>query len=571
MNYLVFYVLALLHNPVVLADVPVKYPQNYFQPPLDTPLTIAGNFGEPRKGHFHTGLDFKTGEEEGHKVVAAADGYVSRINISSGGYGNALYITHPNGYVTVYGHLKEFVPKLMERLRKEQYAKKSFSVDFSLLPNEMPVKQGELIALSGNTGASGGPHLHFEIRDEKENAINPLLFGVQLKDDMKPLAAHIQFYAMDELKYNSNWHRVKLNGKNGEYETGKEPIKLNAKKIGIAVHTYDVLNFTDNVVGLYNIKMFDNGQLCYEYQMDRLSFKENRYVISQVDYPVFLTEASKSFNKCFVEPGNYCPVYHNLKNRGIVDLSNTKAHEIKVELTDFAGNTSAVTSYVVYDATAKVFKPTEKNYEARFDYDKDNEFANSDVSLKIPKGCLLDTVYFNYSSTLSTDPGIYSKVHQLDHMFTQAFDWFWVSIRAEKLNNKFLHKAVVVYRTDGGDEVARGGTYENAFVKARVREFGTYYLRIDTTPPHILPVNISSNRNLKKEKKILIKISDNLSGINTFNTYIDDQWVVTDYDAKASLLTHYLDTQLKPGTHTFKLVVEDERKNVAEYTSTFKW
>ena len=209
----------------------------YFGNVLDiSPPTIVGNFGEPRRLHFHTGLDFRTNQEEGHAVFAAADGYISRINVSSVGYGNALYITHPNGYVSVYGHLQRFNSKIMQRLRKEQYAKENFAVDFYLQPNEISVKKGDTIALSGNTGGSGGPHLHFEIRDSAERIYNPMLFGYKLKDDMKPVVSFLKFYALDELKNKSDGYRTKVLNNHGVYEVTGGIIKLNAAQVGLSVN-----------------------------------------------------------------------------------------------------------------------------------------------------------------------------------------------------------------------------------------------------------------------------------------------------------------------------------------------
>ena len=570
MRFLILYLFALLCL-LPQTKQAVEYPQNYFKSPLDIPLTIAGNFGEPRKGHFHTGLDFKTNEETGHKVFAAADGYVSRINVSSGGYGNALYITHPNGFVTVYGHLKEYSAAIMERLRKEQYAKESFSVDFPLPPGEISVKQGDVVALSGNTGASGGPHLHFEIRDAAENAINPLLFGIQLLDDIKPAIHFLKFYPMDSLKYKCDGYREKVSGKEKEgVYTINNTVALNSSLVGISVNTYDMINQSESDIGIYDMRLYNDSKLIYEYRVDRMTFTENRYVISQLDYPIFLNEGNKNFQKCFVEPGNHLPVYHYVANRGIIDLSDGKMHDIKIAVSDFAGNTSNVNLKVKYDATSKLFKPNDLTYIKRFDYDHENEFTDADIKLEIPKGCLLDTVYFNHTAALATMKGVFSKVHQVDRPSTQAFEWFYISLKAEKLPTGLRDKAVVVYKDERGTETSRGGKYDEGFVKAKGREFGTYFIRIDTTAPEINPVNIEKGKNMRKEKKILVKISDDLSGIANFSTYLDGKWVVTDYDGKSSTLTHTLDAQLSAGEHVFKVVVTDERKNTAEYSVGFR-
>jgi len=550
--------------PKQLAD------EKYFGPVLDiSPPTIVGNFGEPRRLHFHTGLDFRTNQEEGHKVFAAADGYISRINVNGAGYGNALYITHPNGYVTVYGHLQRFNEEIMQRLRKEQYSKENFAVDFYLQPNEIPVNKGDMIALSGNTGGSGGPHLHFEIRDSLERIYNPMMFGYKLKDDMKPVVSLLKFYPLDDLKYKSDGYRTKVLLKSGIYEVSGSVLKLNSSQVGVSINAWDVINLSDAHIGIYNITVFDGDRMIYEYQMDRIAFSDKRNVLSHTDYPIFANESHRTFHKCFVEPGNHCPVYCNLANSGVIDLSDGKAHDIHMEVSDFSGNVSLVKFKLEQDKSSTLFKAGDLKYTTRFDYDHENEFSNSDIKIKIPEGCLFDNVFFNYSSALSTDPTVFSKVHAVDNSNTQIFDWFSLSIKTENLNSALTDKAIVIYKDGTGATTSRGGKFENGFVTCKAREFGTYYVRIDTTAPQIKPLNVIAGKNMRTYKKLLFKITDNLSGITDFDTYLDDKWVVTDYDAKSATLFHVLSDSISTGEHTFKVVVVDERSNRADYSIKF--
>jgi murein DD-endopeptidase MepM/ murein hydrolase activator NlpD len=558
-------------QPTTLTSPQQLANEGYFGRVLDiSPATIVGNFCEPRKGHFHTGLDFRTNQQEGHAVYAAADGYVSRINVSGGGYGNALYITHPNGYVTVYGHLQQFSSKLTQRLRKEQYAKESFTVDFELPAGEFIISKGEKVALSGNSGGSGGPHLHFEIRDLQERVYNPMLFGYKLKDDLKPVCSSLKFYPLDDLKNKSEGYRVKLVlNKERVYELEGGILKVNAERLGFSVNTYDVMNLTDAHVGIYNLTVFDGSKMIYQYQADRISFPEKRYVLSHIDYPIFMNESRRAFHKCFVEPGNKGPLYPSVLNAGVIDLSDGRVHELNAEVSDYAGNVSLVKFKLQWDEASVLFKEKKEKYTKRFDYHKDNDFANSDIKAMIPKGHLFDDVFFNYSSSLSTEPTIFSRVHELDQSNTQVFDWFPISIKTEKLNPVLADKAVVVYKDANGSISSRGGKVESGFITTKAREFGTYYVKLDTTIPQIKVLNVTSGKNMRASKKIVAKITDNLSGIADFDTYIDDKWVLTNYDAKGATLTHLLDQKLSSGQHTFKIIVEDERKNRAEYSVKF--
>lgn len=552
-------------SPLVL---PESKPDSFISP-LDIPLTLAGNFGEPRKSHFHTGLDFRTNQMEGLNVRAVANGYVSRINVSGGGYGNALYITHPGGFTTVYAHLLEFKGKIAERLRTEQYAKESFAVDFNLPAGELPVNQGDIIALSGNTGGSGGPHLHFEIRDANEWPHNPMLYGYNLKDDKKPVIGFMKFYPQGALKNTAEGYRVRPSLVNGMYEI-PSLLLVNDTVVGFSANAYDLINNTSNTMGIYNLTVFDNDKMVYDYRMDKLSFSDKRYVMSHVDYEIFMNEGRKSFHKCFVEPGNKCPTYSNLVNAGNIHLGDGKSHKITVEVTDFAGNASIVKFEMRYSRSATTFKPRNFNYTTLFSCNKPNTFETRDVKVNLPANCLFDDLYLNYNMSTPPDSNTtYSMIHRIGKSKDWVFDWFDVSLKTERLPNALADKAVVICKEDNGGAASKGGTFSNGMISARTRDFGTFYVKIDTTPPGIQALNVAPGKNMRVYKKLLFKIWDNLSGISDFDTYIDGEWTVTQYDQKSAMLTHHLDLSMPTGEHTFKVVVTDERKNRKEFSIKF--
>ncbi len=548
-----------------------RYPQNYFKTPLDLPVLLAGNFGEPRRSHFHTGLDIQTNSEEGHKVLAAAEGYISRINVSAVGYGNALYITHPNGYVSVYGHLQQFNAAITEKVRRVQYANHSFEVDFNPAPGDFPVKQGDLIALSGNSGGSGGPHLHFEIRDTNEIPYNPLLFGIKMIDNLKPIVNAVKFYPLDSLKYDCPGYRLKTELKGAEYKLPSELVKLNAGLVGFSVNAFDVMDGSENHIGIYSISVTDNGKLVYQFKMNQVPFFYKRYVASHLDYAIFINESNHEFHKCFLDPGNRLPVYSHVVNRGMINLADGNEHKVEVQVNDFSGNTSTIKFTLAYDSSSTAFKRVTNKYSTVLYYGKENSYSTDDLKLSFPKNCLFDTIHLRCTAALATDPKIYSKIHQVGNSDEQAFDWFDISVRAERLAEGLRSKAVLMYKDNNGETAFRGGVFDNGFIKTRGRDFGQYYIVVDSTAPAIRPLNVSPMKNMQAAKKIELKITDDISGIETYSGYMDGKWVLTSYDAKNALFTCDIDAALPHGEHVYRIVVADERKNKADYSVKFKW
>ena len=262
------------------------YPQNYFRSPMDIPIYLAGNFGELRTNHFHAGIDIKTQGVEGKKIYAAADGYVSRIKVQHGGYGKVVYIDHPNGYTTAYAHLKAFSTKIDSFAKKEQYKNQSFTFNWYPEPNQIPIKKGEVIALSGNTGRSGGPHLHYEIRETKsEHPLNVLLFGMQIKDNIKPIIRGIRIYPLDnQSTVNGQPKALYFKATNTPSGNTLNVVPVVSKKIGFGIETLDKINGSGNRCGIYRIQLKIDGKIVFEQKMDKVPFNESRYLNAHTDY-----------------------------------------------------------------------------------------------------------------------------------------------------------------------------------------------------------------------------------------------------------------------------------------------
>jgi murein DD-endopeptidase MepM/ murein hydrolase activator NlpD len=567
LNYVFFTLFSV--SAAAQTDTIPAYPKGYFGSPLDIPFLLAGNFGEPRASHFHMGIDIRTQEKEGLNVYAIGDGYVSRIGVSPYGYGNALYITYPNGFTSVYGHLQRFIPAITALVRKEQYAKEEFAVDFTLKPGEFPVHKGELVAYSGNTGGSGGPHLHFEMRDAMERTINPFNFGYTSADHIEPLIGAVKFYPMDGTKYTAEGYRVPALHTDSGYifKTGLQ--KLNATSVGIAVNTFDKMDERLHSVGLYDLKEFDGDSLVFEYTVDRIPFDYIRYVITQIDYPIFMKEGSRAFQKCFVEHNNTMPAfYHHLKNKGIINISDGVIHRIRIEATDYAGNKSILKALIQYDPKAIAFKDKPSHYMLGLSPDGENVINGDGFTVVIPGKSLHDSVFIDYSSTPPTTPGVFSNIIKIGTSY-DLLGYYTLSIKAQNLPVALKDKALIVWKSAAGGTAARGGKWDGDKLTAQAREFGTFYITIDTTPPKITPINILKGKNMHAAKNIAVSIRDNLSGISDYHGYIDGKWQLMELDGKTSVLRMALPSDLSAGEHNFKLIVTDDRNNTAEYSVTF--
>lgn len=541
-----------------------KYPITDFRQPLDiTPPALAGSFGEIRANHFHSGVDFRTNQREGYPVYAVADGYISRLRVQNSGFGQALYISHPNGFTTVYGHLQRFAPKIATIVKNLEYEKKSFEIDEFPDATLIPVHKGEIIAWSGNRGSSGGPHLHFEIRDTKtEETINPQFFGIIIPDNIPPVIHGLYVYRLNGKTFNENTPKqaIGISGANGSYKT-VAPISLTGE-VGFGIVVTDRHNGLSGTNGVYSIELEVDGKKVYTSALERFAFENSKAINSHIDYPTYLN-TKRSIQKSFIEPGNPLKIYSGLVNGGRISFNDGASHQLRYIITDSKGNTS-VLPFTINAGAATATVPIVPSGTI-FPYNKTNEFTTDDIKVFFPLGTLYSDLNFTYKKLPKPTGNAWSAVHQIHNRYTPLHIGFDISIKADQLPENLRSKAVIV----NANGSSQGGFFENGYVKARPKNFGSFYIAIDTIAPRISPVNISEGKSMAGLSKIILKISDNLSGIKSFDGYIDGQWVLMEFDAKTATLWHSFDERTPSGKHSFELVVTDMKENIRRYPIHF--
>lgn len=543
-----------------------EYPQNYFRSPIDFDIQIAGNFGELRSNHFHTGLDILTQGVEGKKVHSIADGYVSRINVSGGGYGNALYITHPNGYVSVYGHLKSFRKDIASYLDSIQHIKHEFAMNLYPTPNQFPVKKGDFIALSGNSGRSSGPHIHFEIRErDSEEPVNPLLLGIKIKDDVPPKIFSITRYNFSDT---IDWDNFSKKTYSYKYINGKT-IKTNGNT-GFGINVQDYTTGRHNRNGIYQLSMKIDDTVYFKVKFDKLSFYTNRYINSYIDYGSYLYN-KKRISKCFVEPNNLWENYLVKKNRGIYYIKDDSIHKVHIIAQDFYGNKTSLRFYIVRDTSKIYIKPTKNTHFAQKLYCKKENFYDApNLKINFHRNSLLYDLNFTHYTSKANFKA-YSAIHHIHKESTPIFNKISIAIKSKLLPDSLKTKVLIAKINKNGKLSSVGGKYIDGHVITKINSFGNYVLTVDTIKPQVVPLSLSKSKTITNAS-IRFKIYDDLSGIKSFNGYIDNKWVLFSYDAKYSLIFCNLKKEkIKKGNHQLILKVEDNSGNIETFTSKFTY
>ena len=531
-----------------------SYPQNYFRNPLDIPMQLVANFGEIRANHWHMGLDIRTQHKVNLPVHAAAEGYVARVSIEPGGFGQAIYINHPNGYTTLYGHLNAFFPALAEYVKQKQYEQQSWQVNLILPPDLFVVKKGDFIAWSGSTGASEGPHVHFEIRNTKtENNLNPLLFKFPIADAVPPSLTRLAVYDRNKSTYEQSPQIFALRKNGSQYTVSGNIIRTGSNTISFAIGAVDHLSGSANPNGIYSAKISMDGKPVSEFALDNISYNDTRYINAQLDYP-FKSRGGGSLQHISPLPGAQDVVYNLFNSDGLIHLNDAEPHSITIEVKDANGNTSQLQFSLRYDE--RLQKSYSPNNNEKLLPNNLNVFERNNFELFTTEKTIYDTITVSYNETSNNSANSVSALFSFLSASIPSHDSVTVRIKPTQIIPPAFRDRVIIKNISGEKTFVVKAEFQKGWYAAKFRQFGTYQAFIDSEPP---TVNAPPT-DLSKSSRIVFVPRDNFNTIKSLRAEVDGQWLRCSND-KGKVWIYSFDEHFSKGEHNLKVIVEDEAGN----------
>ena len=525
-----------------------------FHSPIDAPFDLSGTFGEFRS-RFHTGIDFKSRGVQGQKIFSIEDGFVSRIEVNNYGYGKVLYIDHPNGYTSVYAHLRNFSPELNKYIKSELYKSHSNSIKKFPKKNELVISKGSVIGYSGNTGRSFGPHLHFEIRETKnQNALNPLMFNYKYIDKQRPVVRGLYLISENKSLVRKLPIRKKISKLNDSTYIS-DIVEYNGK-IGVGLDIYDIqYKNLYNQNGIYKIELFIDSILSYSYKMDKIKFSENHYKKIMYDY-LSLVERNKKVIKIYTPPNSNLSFLKNNSFNGIINSDTYKDNSVTIKISDWNNNSS----YIKFRLKSVTTKPEELSYQGIEVLRNQDYTLNKNSSIiEIDKNTFYDDLLLNISYNSDTldlgkekNPFRSSLRVKLPHKIIDTME----------LRQSFVGKII-------NDRVSYlSSKKNNSYIYANTSSLGRYIISRDTLEPEIKPINFKNNANIKGKRSLRLRLKDELSGIKKYSSYINGIWALFEYEPKSNLIFHNLsDGIINNGENELIIKYEDGVGNKGIYNT----
>lgn len=535
-----------------------RYPAGYFRSPLNIPMELVANFGELRSNHWHMGLDIRTQQRENLPVHAAAEGYISRIKIEAGGFGRAIYITHPNGFTTLYAHLNGFKTDVERWVKEQQYARESWAVELSVPAHLFPLGKGDFFAFSGNTGGSAGPHVHFEIRDtETDNCLNPLLFGFPIRDAVPPSLVRLAMYDRNRSVYAQSPRLMTLR-KAGAGYTLPDPdgIKVGSNRVSFGLGAVDRFTGQSNPNGIYSTRIFLDDALQSEFILDDINYNQTRYLNAQIDYR-YKHNGGPWLQHLSRMPGDVSLVYTATPGEGVVFLPDEEAHQVRIEVEDAAQNISVLRFDMQYNPLLSTapHQPISSMLVPNFI----NVFEEADFELYTTEHTVYDTVPVFYKATPPQGATTTGPLHTFIGAAIPSHDSVTVRLKPDIPDS--LRSRTIIRGIAGTRKVVEKGSWNGDWVMGKFRQFGTYQALVDTIPPAINP----PPADLAKRGRIVFTPIDNFSTIRSFRAELDGTWLRFTNNGGKSWIYSF-DEKFPPGMHELTVRVEDVAGNVTRKT-----
>ena len=603
------------------------YPRDYFRDPLDVPISLAANFGELRPNHYHMGLDIRTQHRENLPVYAAADGYVARVSIEPGGFGQAVYINHPNGYTTVYGHLNKFFPALAAWVYQEQYRRQSWQVYLEIPPTLFPVKKGDLIAYSGSTGGSQGPHLHFEIRRTAGDInLNPLLFGLPVADRNPPSIKSLAWYDRNLGIYDQSPHLIAAHIDPPRWTSGAASyahagysitpslLIVHTTRVSFALSAFDSQTGSTNPNGIFEADLFEDDRPIIGFRMDKISYDNTRNINAHIDYKTrerggpFLQQLF--FLQGYPLPSIYAvPATKGSASRepadpaspaiagahpadGVLDIGDGQPHKIEIRVLDTDSNSGTLIFRVQYqpssappavEADSPAVSTGKKFYPGMVDGLESPGCAFYLSEKSLYDSVMLGAIVTGYPGSGSSLGGGVSSTYAIGAPWVPLLEPVLVRLqvapsqaaqmlRTDSLPGSTLttqEQKIVMVRSNGDQKDVRRPEWHEGWASARFREFGNFQLVADSTPPTITPLAPLNGANLAGASRIAFSVKDDLGTVLNFRAELDGAWLCFTND-KGLAFIYTFDEHCPPGPHTLKVSAEDVagNKTVKEYHFT---
>ena len=541
----------------------IEYPKDYFSKPIEIPLVLSGNFGESRSNHFHSGLDIKTQNKEGLKIINSADGYISRIKIAHGGFGKALYIDHPNDFTTVYAHLKKFNKEIEDYIKKIQYKRQSYEIDIYLNKNDFSINKNQVIAFSGNTGSSSGPHLHYEIRkSSNQKPLNPILFGMHIEDSRRPEIKSVYAYNNVDVNNYNSIDPIKLSFRkinDSIFKTTEINLKGNS---GFGINVYDKQDSANNKNGVYNISTYYNDELVNSINYNGFLFEESILINTLIDFKHYINNKERVI-KLFKTSGNKLSLYET-ENNGLINIKPNHS-EFKIKISDIEKNSIFI--IIPINSEKKIITNTKKEkldltiYNKKIDNDLSYNFINGEQKINIPKNTFLQDVDLHINLSKDSLKIINPNIPVFENIKI-------IFPNSNSNSNKGNYLANLNHNKE--ETFITSNLNQNNNFETKTKQLGTFFIKNDSIPPTIKSLNFKNGDWISNKSFLKLEILDEETGIKKYRGTINGNWVLFEYEYKRNEISYEFDKYYinKPNNEV-EITVEDMVGNISIYKSIF--